>query len=332
MQKQKKVAFYINITPASRANRPTTNYTLNLKTVDVNNPVTPFLTSLSTAPIRCAIFMSGSGTNAEVLLRRAEAPGTSYRPCVIVTDAPETSRARELARHFNLPLVESDIREFYRSNGEDSIRLDTPRRRELRNRWSDRLETALRPYEVQFIVLAGFVPLTNLADRIPCLNVHPGDLTAEDTTGRRCYAGLHFKPVEQAILAGEKTLRSSVILAQPYSGSGRDDMDSGPILGISAPVPIDLQGTPVTELEAIFQSRTAPPYRDRLRELASLNLERLKIAGDHVVFPEAVADFAAGNFGHNRQGGLFFRLDGTWRPIRTVEYCRDGSRKLRSAD
>ena len=47
---------------------------------------------------------------------------------------------------------------------------------------------------------------------------------------------------------------------------------------------------------------------------------------------KAVADFAAGNFGHNRQGGLFFRLDGTWRPIRTVEYCRDGSRKLRSAD
>lgn len=100
------------------------------------------------------------------------------------------------------------------------------------------MDRALRelvlPWKIDFGVLAGFVPLCNITADLPCLNVHPGDLTVE-TDGRRILAGLHFKPVETAILAGHPALRSSVILAQPFEGSGEAEMDSGPVLGVSRP-------------------------------------------------------------------------------------------------
>lgn len=55
---------------------------------------------------RVAIFLSGSGSNAEVLLKRfAASENPDYEIVVIVTDNPESSRAGELAEMFGLPLV-----------------------------------------------------------------------------------------------------------------------------------------------------------------------------------------------------------------------------------
>ena len=57
-----------------------------------------------------AIFLSGTGTNAAKLLegwRSGEYRG--WTPRVLVTDKPETSRARSLAAEYGLPLVEHDI-------------------------------------------------------------------------------------------------------------------------------------------------------------------------------------------------------------------------------
>ena len=82
---------------------------------------------------RIAVFMSGSGTNAEALLeyeRRGEP--VAFETVLIVTDAPETSRARVLAGRCGLPLAALDIRAFYRERGETAIALTTPRRRRLR--------------------------------------------------------------------------------------------------------------------------------------------------------------------------------------------------------
>ena len=45
--------------------------------------------------------------------------------------------------------------------------------------------------------------------------------------------------IERAILEGLDELRSSVIVALPYTGSG-GDMDNGPILGLSPAVPVTL--------------------------------------------------------------------------------------------
>ena len=278
---------------------------------------------------RVAIFMSGSGTNAGALLRYgAEHPGCRFQVALIVTDAPESSRARALAAEWGIPLVEHDIRAFYAARGESAISLVSERRRAIRQEWTEQLRLLLRPRGIDFGVLAGFVPLCNITADLPCLNVHPGDLTVE-VDGRRILAGLHFRPVETAILAGHNTLRSSVILAQPFEGSGEAEMDSGPVLGVSSPVPVELCGESVASLAAIRAARTHAPYRDKLREIAARNVERLKIDGDHVVLPRVVDDFAAGRFGRDESGGLCFREEEQWSSCRTVEYGGEGRRILK---
>lgn len=285
--------------------------------------ITPCFSPASAARLpRAAILLSGAGSNADALLRyRAETPGVPFEPVVLATDAPQNSAASEIAARFRLPLVGCDLRAFYAEHGEDSIRLDTPRRRELRDLWSDRLLAKLRPYEPDFVLLAGFVPLTNLNRHLPCLNVHPGDLTVEDPAGHRLFAGLHYLPVERAILRSFTSLRSSVILTRPFTGDA-DDIDAGPVLGVSTPLPVDLEGESLEALREIAARRGAPPHRDRLREIAAHNIERLKTAGDHVVFPRAAADFAAGRFGTDDAGTLYYRRRGSaeWQRIRTVEY------------
>lgn len=290
--------------------------------------ITPCFEAASRSSVpRAAILLSGAGSNADALLRYcAGTPDVPFRPVVLATDAPQGSAAPEIAARFGLPLVGCDLRAFYAENGESSIRLDTPRRRELRDLWSEELREKLRPFAPDFVLLAGFVPLTNLNRHLPCLNVHPGDLTVEDSDGRRIFAGLHYLPVERAILRSFASLRSSVILTRPFTGAP-DDIDAGPVLGVSAPLPVDLGGESVASLREIAARRGAPPHRDRLREIAAHNIEHLKIAGDHVVFPRAAADFAAGCFGVDEAGALHYRPQGSpeWTKVRTVEYSADAA-------
>ncbi len=269
-------------------------------------------------PVRCVVLMSGSGSNARALLDYERmTPGCPYHAAAVVTDAPETCCAREIASGAGLPFAGCDIRRFYREHGEESIRLDTPRRRELREAWSGLLYEEIRRFEPEFVLFAGFLPLTNLASRLPCLNVHPGDLTRRDEAGRRIYAGLHVLPVEKALLDGDAFLRSSVILVQPYSGSGEREMDEGPVLGISRPLPVETGDVSCEELRRIRAARVpGAPCRDLLRRLALEHIERLKEAGDHVIFPRAAADFAAGAFAVDDSGGLRYRGG----RVTTVEY------------
>ncbi len=279
-----------------------------------------------------AIFLSGSGSNAEQILRQnqelVEAGKSIFCDlCVLVTDAPESSRARELGKIYGIPLVEEDIRAFYLAHGEERVSIRTPKAQELRDQWSDLLRAKLRPYAIDFAVFAGFVPLTNLTADFPCLNVHPGDLTYLKD-GRRYLVGLHQLPVELAILEGLETLRSSVILARPYSGKG-DDMDNGPLLGISPEVPVDLQGEKLEDLRAMAaarpEKRPAGGYKDRLAELAALNLERLKRGGDWQVLPGVVRDFAKGCYALSDDNQLFYRIGGKFHPVETVQV--DGDRR-----
>ena len=270
--------------------------------------------------VPCAIFMSGSGSNAEALIefeRRAEAP--AYHVKVLVTDAPESSRTREIAGKYGLPVVEHDIKEFYRQHGEETTKLDTPRRCELRELWSDELYRKVAPFSPAFGCFAGFVPLSNIASCIPCLNVHPGDLTREDSEGRRLYAGLHVLPVEKAILNGDEWLRSSVILVQPYTGSGAKEMDGGPVLGVSKTLAVD-KGSYCLEELAAFKAKRIPGQKccDPLREMALEHIEKLKVAGDHVVFPRAASDFASGLFSVE-DDRLFYRGE----RVLSVEYSVD---------
>ncbi|NOY81467.1 MAG: hypothetical protein GXP31_10740 [Kiritimatiellaeota bacterium] len=296
------------------------------------SPIKPFLsTSVGRRP-RSAIFLSGTGTNAEQLLRRRRraGPDAPFDVAVLVTDAPATSRARELGRKFELPVIEHDIRNFYRRRGETRVTIATEAGRRIREEWTDELRKRLVPFEVDFGILAGFVPLTNITADFPCLNVHPGDLTYIKN-GRRWLVGLHTTPIERALLENLPYLRSSVIVALPYSGSG-EDMDSGPILGLSPEVPVQRGDSTLEELRRCAEQRpTKRPkggFGDRLEFLAREHLDRLKEHGDWVVLPEVAFDFGRGRFARDEAGGLYYRVGNDWKPVSTVLYRGDGRKEL----
>lgn len=270
-----------------------------------------------------AIFMSGSGSNAEKLLESINSKeGKSWDASMIFTDAPLKSRAAKIAEDYKIPYFELDILEFYRKRGETKVSLATEKGREIREEWTKEVRKILRPFKVDFGILAGFVPLTNITSDFPCLNVHPGDLTVEEN-GRRIFVGLHTVPIEMAIVRNCRTLRSSVIIAQTYTGQG-GEMDSGPILGISSSVKMDLGESKIEDIKRIYESR--PPqrplggYKDLLEEIARENQENLKINGDWLVFPPAVKDFASGKFGYDENNFLYYLVDDSWKKIKTVEY------------
>lgn len=295
--------------------------------------ITVFLGSLpQSRPARFAIFLSGSGSNAEHLLEDPEVRAAA-RPVALVTDAPERSRASEIGRRFDLPVAALDIREFYRSHGAASTSLATVAGRELRLRWTDELRRLLLPFQLDFGVLAGFESLCNIAADLPCLNIHPGDLSVVDDAGRRMLVGLHTKPIETALLAGFPALRSSVILASPYTGSG-GDMDNGLLLGISAPVPVEWAGRTPAMLRAIQAAR--PPRRpaggwgDELFAFARSEQERLKQFGDYRLFPRVVRDFALRRFARRGDELFYRRLESEpFRSAGVLEYGDDGCARSR---
>lgn len=278
---------------------------------------------------RAAIFVSGGGTNAEKILERQ----AGFEPAAMVTDRPNSSRAADIANAYDLPLVALDIKAFYAERGEKRVSLMTPRGRDIREEWTNALRQALQPYQIDFGVLAGFIPLTNITGDFPCLNVHPGDLTVE-RDGKRLLVGLHTIPIETAILNGYNTLRSSVILAQPYTGSG-GEMDSGPILGVSTPVPVDLMGRVESDLRQAKANRPEKKpkggFGDILEDIAKANQEQLKEDGDWVVFPAVVNAFAQGRYAlDDADGGLLYYEEGNDQPIavQTIEYGVDSVPRL----
>ncbi len=283
-----------------------------------------FLKSSGKTP-SAILFLSGSGTNAEKLLEDAAAsPDAPWRPLALVTDRPETSRGRELASKFHLPLIEHDIFSYYRKNGRSRVSLATAEDLRIREQWTAELREKLRPFPADFGILAGFMTLCNITDGLLCLNVHPGDLTVREN-GKRIYAGLHRSPTERAILRGERFIRSSVILAGEV-GLGGAGMDEGPVLGISGPVELDLRGMSLDFLKETAARRTgkspAEYADDPLARLANYNVDRLKEAGDWIVFPRVVRDFAAGLF-QMEDGVLCYRGE----PVSSVLYPADGAPK-----
>ena len=138
-----------------------------------------------------------------------------------------------------------------------------------------------------------------------------------ERNGKRYLNGLALKPIELAILDGFACIKSSVIIAQPYTGRD-EDVDSGPILGISKPMPIDFMGYTLEELRAADAARPAKRpkgHTDILHEVANHNQDLLKKWGDHVIFPQVANDYAKGLF-EIRDGKTFY----CGKQVKTVEY------------
>lgn len=277
---------------------------------------------------KVAIFISGSGTNAEKILEDWQQNKDShpYHPVCIVTDRPDRCRAEEIAKDFDLDFIALDIFDYYSVRGLKTTSLASDKGREIREDWTASLYEKLKKYSIDFGIFAGFIPLCNITDHFPCLNVHPGDLTVCDESGERILVGLHTLPVHLAVQNDFDTMRSSVIVACAYEEEGAG-MDEGHIIGISQEVEIDWLGKDRAYFTKLYDSRPSERpkggWQDEYQDFLEKNQEKLKVHGDWIVFPKAVSDFSKGFFGH-RKDNLFYKSREKWLPIEVIEYSSAG--------
>jgi len=235
-------------------------------------------------PMRVAGFMSGSGTNLVKIIEHgrkieAEERRGIYRVVVIFSDN-RNSGIKEIATRFGIDYVVNDIGEFYRDRRVDLNNIS------VRALYDSETVRLLKPFGVDVVACAGYMRRITapLLEAYPCVNVHPADLSIT-INGRRRYVGANA--VKDAILAGECTLRSSTHLMTK-------EVDGGPVLMVSSP------------LLVILPEDFDASNNDMVERVAQAHQQRLKEAGDWVIFPLTLEYIAKGKYARDAQGNLYF--------------------------
>jgi len=236
-------------------------------------------------PLLVAGLMSGSGTNLrriiEWQLDIEKSEGKSpYRIAVIFSNDIR-SKAPEIGRDFDVPVVIRDMRAWYAKRG--APRTDLALRRDF----DAETVRALSPFGVKVAVYGGYMAVATevLIKAFLGINVHPADLSVLDERGRRRFTGDHA--VLDAILAGEKTVASSTHIIEP-------EVDGGRLLMISAPVPVEIP--PGADMS---DSKTQ-------HDVADSNQDMLKQGGDWIIFPRTIEYIARGRYAADERGALYF--------------------------
>lgn len=245
--------------------------------------------------MRVAAFMSGSGTNIVRLLEwertlSSREGNSPFETLFVFSDRSDGScRGESVALEYGIPYFSHDIRMFYQRRGLKRA-VGTPEGLAARKEYDRTAATLVRAFEVDVIVLGGYMSYTTL-DR--CINVHPADLSILTPEGTRKYVGDHA--VLEAIAAGERELRASTI----WTDRG---VDTGPLLMVSGPVPVEIS----EPLGAISQDR------EKLARIAEEHQRRLKERGDWKILPRTVEMVARGRFALDGEGRVY--VDGRAAP------------------
>lgn len=229
-------------------------------------------------PLRVAILMSGRGSVANAILESPE-NGRAYHVVCIFTDNPK-SNARALAKKFKIPCEQNDLAAFYRKKGKPKSDLS------VRPDFDQITVKKIKKHEPDVLAYAGYMAIasTVLVNAFLGVNVHPADLSILDKNGNRKYVGAHA--VRDAILAGEKQLRATTHVIS-------DKVDSGPILIRSKPIPVRLPND--------FD----PNDEEQVAHEARKHQEKLKKAGDFVIFPQTLKGIAEGTLTTSSSNGPF---------------------------
>lgn len=223
-------------------------------------------------PMKIAAFMSGSGSNIRRLL---EMNSPNFEIAFIFSDrADGMSNGQQIALEYSLPYCAYDIRRFHELRGQKRSVADE-HGMQARIDFDKVAARLIQAFEVDVIALGGYMSFLTL---LKAVNVHPADLSLSNADGTRTFVG--DDAVYDAIAAGRTELRSSTL----WTDAG---VDSGPLLMVSDPLPVELPA-PLDEL------KNDP---DRLREVADEHQERLKKAGDWVVFPMTLELIGQGRIG-----------------------------------
>jgi phosphoribosylglycinamide formyltransferase 1 len=230
-------------------------------------------------PMRVAAFVSGSGTNIiklielEDKLKRKE--GVSpFEVVFIFSDRSDGScRGEQIAYENAIPYFSYDMRVFHRSRRAKRT-VTSPEGLSLRKEFDSVAARLVKAFEIDLNALGGYMSYITL-DR--CINVHPADLSILTPEGKRRFVGDHA--VLDALLAGEKALRSSTI----WTDRG---VDTGPLLMVSSPLKVQISES----LESLARDR------GRLIKIVEEYQERLKKEGDWQIFPQTIEMIARGRF------------------------------------
>ncbi len=252
-------------------------------------------------PLRVAGFMSGSGTNIKKILARVEElkkEGKNLFELVFLfsdKDDPETCKIAQIASEQDIPYEINDIWNFYLSKGKND-----KRDLKLRKEYDAITLGFLQNHDIDAVALGGYMSIVTdvIFNAYPTLNVHPADLRILTPEGRRKYIG--DNAVRDAILAGEKYLRSSVHLVT-------EQVDGGPLIIVSKPLEIKLPEAYTID----FLKK--PENKDYLEKLTELNQDRLKKVGDWVIFPKALELLAEGRISQDENGNIY--VDGKPGPL-----------------
>ncbi len=234
-------------------------------------------------PMRVAAFMSGSGSNIRRLL---EIDSLLFEIVFIFSDrADGKSNGEKIAHEYSLPYFAYDIRRFHEQR-QLQRSVATSHGLAARREYDQVAAKLIEAFKVDVIALGGYMSFLTLPRAV---NVHPADLSLVNADGSRTFVG--DDAVFDAIAAGRTELRSSTL----WTDAG---VDSGPLLMVSDPLLVELPA-PLDELKA---------DPELLRRVADEHQERLKEAGDWVVFPKTVELIAQGRLGLDDSGVV--TLDG----------------------
>jgi folate-dependent phosphoribosylglycinamide formyltransferase PurN len=228
-------------------------------------------------PLKVAAFMSGRGTNIRRLLeRRSPLIEVSF---IFSDRVDERCQGQKVACQYGLPFFVYDIRRFHELLGVKRT-VHTKEGLSARCEYDRVAATLVKAFNVDLIALGGYMSFLTLPRGV---NVHPADLSIIDAMSRRRFVG--DDAVLEAFTTGAKELRASTLWID-------HGVDTGPLLMVSDPLPVDL---PVP-LEELLEDAV------RLRLVADEHQARLKERGDWVIFPLTIELMAQGRLGIDERG------------------------------
>ena len=263
--------------------------------------------------LRVVGLMSGKGSNLQKILEwgeilRKKRGKAVYQVVAIFSDTFD-SKASEIGKEFDIPVIIRDLKGFYAQRGKHRGDL------KLREEFDRETIKALSPFEAKVAIYAGYMSIATqpLVDAYLGVNVHPADLSIE-VEGKRKYVGSHA--VRDAIVAGETSLCSTTHMVESV-------VDGGRILMISPPLPVvmeELFAPKDTDKDTDIDTTTDPATatglspepapeaaaRTVVAAIAQEYQERLKRAGDWIIFPRTLQYIAEGRYAQDEEGKLFF--------------------------
>ena len=242
----------------------------------------------SRGPMKVAAFMSGSGSNIRMLLKKekeliidkGESP---FHVVFIFSDRSDGKcQGEKIAYENGLPYFSHDIRKFHKIRGMNRT-VSSPVGFDARREYDRIAGNLLDAFDIDMIALGGYMSVTTLQR---CVNVHPADLSILTSDNKRKYTGDHA--VLDAILSGEKNLRASTL----WTDQG---VDTGPLLMVSDPVEVNLP----EPIETLKKNKVL------LNMAVDEHQEKLKEKGDWVIFPRTIEMIAEGRFAFDDQNRVY---------------------------